>query len=112
MSKSLEKIRKIICDEIDAIAEDGKLSNAGALDTVDKLTHSLKSIETIMAMENGYSNDPYPKHYDHYYDQRYRDYDSRYSRDGMIDKLHSMLKDASTERERTAIKECIDKMER
>lgn len=104
MSKSMEKLKDMLCDELDKIAEKGNL-NAGTLETVDKLTHALKSVETIMAMEDtGYSNG-YPM----YYDTRYR-----YSRDTgrVIDRLRHMLDDAATDREKTALKECIKQMER
>lgn len=51
MSKSLNKIKEMLCDELDNIAKRGELS-PGSLETVDKLTHSLKSVVTIMAMED------------------------------------------------------------
>ena len=50
-----EQLYDMLCDELDQIAEKGELT-AGSLDTIDKLTHSIKSLGTIMAME-GYSND-------------------------------------------------------
>lgn len=53
--KKMEEIREMLCEELDKIAERGEIS-ASSLDMVDKLTHSIKSIDTIMAM-NGYSND-------------------------------------------------------
>lgn len=49
--KSLEKIKEMVCDELDNIAKRGELS-AGSLETADKLTHTLKSIVTIEAMED------------------------------------------------------------
>lgn len=51
MSKSLIKIKEMLCDELDNIAKRGELS-PGSLETVDKLTHSLKSVVTVMAMED------------------------------------------------------------
>lgn len=47
----MEDLKEMLCDELDKIASKGELT-AGSLDTVQKLTHSLKSIETIMAMED------------------------------------------------------------
>ncbi len=47
----MEELKEMLCDELDKIASKGELT-AGSLDTVQKLTHSLKSIETIMAMED------------------------------------------------------------
>ncbi len=55
--QKMEELRSMLCDELDKITKKGELS-AGSLDVVDKLTHSIKSIDTIMAMEDaGYSNE-------------------------------------------------------
>lgn len=51
------ELEEMLCDEIDRITERKEL-NSGSLDMLDKLTHSLKSIKTIEAME-GYSEDGY-----------------------------------------------------
>ena len=51
-----EKLKHQLCKELEEISEKGDINN-GSLDAIDKLTHSIKSIDTIMAMENaGYSN--------------------------------------------------------
>ena len=47
--KSYEKIKEMLCEELETIAKKGELT-AGSLDTVDKLTHAIKSLETIIAM--------------------------------------------------------------
>lgn len=53
----MEELREMLCEELDKITKKGELS-AGSLDVIDKLTHSIKSIDTIMAMEEaGYSNE-------------------------------------------------------
>ena len=53
----MEKLREMLCDELEKITERGELS-AGNLDAADKITHSIKSIDTILAMEeSGYSSD-------------------------------------------------------
>lgn len=54
-----EKLKNILCTEIDetieSIMKEGKMSMSD-LEVLDKLTHSLKSVITTMAMEeNGYS---------------------------------------------------------
>ena len=52
----LEELKEMLCEELDKITKKGELS-AGSLDVIDKLTHSIKSIDTIMAMgEDGYSS--------------------------------------------------------
>ena len=50
-----EEMKEMLCNELENIAKKGELT-AGSLETVDKLTHSIKSIETIMAM-NEYNDD-------------------------------------------------------
>ena len=53
------ELRDMLMDELEKCTNKGELS-AGSLDVVDKLTHSIKSIDTILAMEEaGYSNDGY-----------------------------------------------------
>lgn len=49
------EIKEMLCRELEEITAKGELT-AGTLDTVDKLTHAIKSIETIMAMEEGGSS--------------------------------------------------------
>ena len=67
------KLKKLLCKELEEITEKGELS-AGSLETIDKLTHSIKSLDTIMAMEDGgYSRD------DGYSGARRRDSMGRYA---------------------------------
>ena len=56
MGKSMYELRDMLCDELDKVAEQGELT-AGSLELVDKLTHSIKSIDTILAMEEAYGDD-------------------------------------------------------
>ena len=54
----LEDVKDMLCRELEEFAHKGKIGGAQELDTIDKLTHSIKSIETIIAMnESGYSNE-------------------------------------------------------
>ena len=56
----LEDLKWMLCDELEEITRQGKINSKEELDVVDKLTHSIKSIDTIIAMEDaGYSNDNY-----------------------------------------------------
>lgn len=51
------KVKDMLCEELERVASKGELT-AGSLEVVDKLTHSIKSIDTIMAMadyEDDYS---------------------------------------------------------
>ena len=114
--------------ELKDIIKQGELS-AGSLDIIDKLTHSLKSLETIIAME-GYSKDSYDSYnsyarrgrdgdsdgrYSEYsYDRGSYDNSYRYSRDGaknaMVKQLEHMMNDSVSENERLAIMDCINKI--
>jgi len=105
--ESLIKIREMLMDELDHCAQKDQLSN-NSLFTVDKITHAIKSIDTIMAMEDaGYSNDDYsmrgnsyarrnsrgryPR--DSYGGNSYRNYSRGYSRDEARDELVNQLRD-------------------
>lgn len=132
--ESYYELKKMLCKEIDNIVEKskGELS-AGDLDAVDKLTHSIKSLLTIMAMEDsGYSyNDGYSgarrrdsmgRYMDGgYYDDGYsgrRYYDGysgrRYSRDEgkshMIHQFEKLMDDASTQEEREVIQSALGRL--
>ena len=120
--RTLEKLRDILCNELDEIADKGEL-NAGALDTVDKLVHSIKNLDKII-MNDGYSRSgdwDAPIHGNSY--RRNRDNMGRYSRDDgysrrdysraseterAIDQLEDMLKNAGGESEHMAIKKAIN----
>lgn len=55
--RKLYELRDMLMEELEKCTDKGELS-AGSLEIVDKLTHSIKSIDTILAMEEaGYSND-------------------------------------------------------
>lgn len=136
--KSYEKIKEMLCEELETIAKKGELT-AGSLDTVDKLTHAIKSIETIIAM-NEYNDDGYSNRgsyesrngssgarrytrdgsmdggnsYARYGNVR-RDSMGRYSRDEaneeIINRLHEVMNDAPNEQTKQEIRKLISKME-
>ena len=121
-------LKKMLCKELENVANQKELS-AGDLETVDKLTHSIKSLLTIMAMEdNGYSyNDGYSgarrrdnmgRYVDNGYSGRYY-YDDgysgrRYSRDEgkshMIHQFERLMDDASTQEEREVLQSAINRL--
>lgn len=131
--KALHELRDMLSQEIDEITKKGELT-AGSLDTVDKLTHSLKSIDTIIAMhggddeysQRGYSNTDghmgggysgnYPRYYYAKNGNQRRDSRGRYSRDDgreqMIEQLRDMMNDAPDDHMREAIRKCVEQMER
>lgn len=125
--KHLEELREILCRELEEIAGKGELT-AGALDTVDKLTHTLKNLDKIMMGENGYSGagdwqamGTYGRgmyrddRYDTSYRGRKRDSMGRYSRtdarEDMADKLRRMMDDAPDSRTREALEKALRSME-
>ena len=79
MHKLIE-LKDMLMDELEKCVDKGELS-PGSLEIVDKLTHSIKSIDTILAMEEaGYS---YEDHYSYGGGRRgnvKRDSMGRYSR--------------------------------
>lgn len=128
------KLKDMLCEELEKITKKGELS-AGSLDAVDKLTHSIKSIDTIIAMEE-YSEDdgmPYEGSYarggrggnrgNSYARGQKRDSMGRYSRnsyrgsydgysreeemDNLKMELQGLLEDAENEEERKMIRKWI-----
>ena len=54
----LYEIKDMLCRELEEISRRGEIGGSKELEAIDKLTHSIKSIETILAMqEAGYSNE-------------------------------------------------------
>lgn len=126
-------LKKMLCKELEEVTKRGNLS-AGDLEVVDKLTHSIKSLVTIMAMEenDGYSwargrsnmgryNDggSYERYYDDggYSGRRYSDggYSGRrYSRDEgkshMIHQFEKLMDDATTQEEREVIQSALGRL--
>lgn len=125
--KHLEELREVLCRELDEIAERGELS-AGTLETVDKLTHTLKNLDKIM-MGGSYSNagdwyamgnygrDGYRDEYrgGNSYRGRKRDSMGRYSRadarEDMAEKLRHMMDDAPDSRTREALEKALRSVE-
>lgn len=130
---AMYELKDMLCDELEKITKKGELS-AGSLDVVDKLTHSIKSLETIIAMkESGYSQGNGNSYYG--YGNSYargrtgnvkRDSMGRYSRerggysrgysreDGkeeMISQLEDIMQDATDEKMRKAIQKCISQID-
>lgn len=56
--RTLKELREKFCEELDEIARKGEL-NAGDLETVHKLTDTIKNIDKICILEedDGYSRD-------------------------------------------------------
>ncbi len=122
-----EDIEKMLCRELEDIAKSGEL-DMRSLDTLDKLTHSLKSVKTIQAMED-YSEDGASyrrggrmsrteRGASYRDDERgmseRRDSRGRFSRgserDAMIDKMRDMMADSNDDRIRSKMQIFIDRL--
>ncbi len=138
--RAMEELREMLCKELEEITMKGGLT-AGDLDAVDKLTHSIKSIDTIIAMEESYSAGGYNRggynnggysaggNYNGNYNRGYsargrggnarRDSRGRYARgmyrdngkSHMVQMLQDMMEDAPDEKTRMAIETAISQME-
>jgi len=96
----MEELKEMLCRELDEYAKKGELS-AGSLDIIDKLTHSIKSIDTIIAME-GYSGDEYSNNGSY---ARRRDSMGRYARRGSYDYARDYARDYSNAEAKDELKE-------
>jgi len=129
----MEDLKEMLCKELEGIVKKGELT-AGSLDAIDKLTHSIKSVVTVMAMEEGgYSNDgsyegrgSYDGSYRSYDGGSYRrgrsmttgryvsrdaGYSREYSREGgMREKLEELMDQAPDEHTRQELQRLINKM--
>ena len=122
MERLYYDVKELLHKEISKIVEKGSLTPQ-ELDNLYKAIDVLKDICEITSMEGddgGYSERGYsmwgPNH-DRYYDiHAYRNRDSmgRYSRtdakERMVNGLYSMMGDATSEAERGALQDCINRL--
>lgn len=124
MGSSMLKLKDMLCAELDDISNSGPL-NRDKLDIIDKLTHAIKSITTIEAMkDSGYSNrGSYDNYSNRWYDghsmnsygyyggmsgdNSYRRYSRDEFKDHMMEKLNHMMNEASSEKDKEAIRRCM-----
>lgn len=129
--KHIEDLRDMLCEELEKFSKKGSLT-AGSLETIDKLAHAIKSIDTIMAMEeysedDGYYDDGYSRSYSSYARGRgrnaRRNSNGRYSRKGSYDmgysgheslneELSELMENVSNDRDRMVIKKVMDLMQK
>lgn len=136
MGKQLYELREMLMDELQKISSKGELT-AGSLETVDKLTHSIKSIDTICAMEEAgeYSYDngmSYARsrgsnarrdsmgRYASDSDMTYARRNGRYSRrsgyaydskEELVESLRELMEEADDNKSKQAIKHAIQQLE-
>ena len=128
--KELYDLKDLLCEELKQYGKKGDLT-AGSLDVVDKLSHALKSVETIIAMEE--ADDSYSERYGGPYYYRNmrgssyargrrgtarRDSMGRYSRDDysmdndeMVEQLRGIMEEAPNEQVRSEIHRVVKKIE-
>ena len=125
--RTLEDLRMMLCEELDAIAQKGEMT-AGCLDVVNKSVQAIKNIDKIM-MSEGSSSDGGWEARGTYDGESMAGYSGRhyvrghYSRDGAMrgryssakskaaEELEKAMNEAGSEREREAIKRCIMELE-
>lgn len=106
-----DELCEMLCEEIHKIQQKENMT-AGDLETLYKLTATIKNLDRIdEARESGYSNAA--RSGNHYvrghYSRSSAPGGSRYSRSGNVMRELEMLYDnARTEREREAIRRCMD----
>ena len=129
--REMEELKMLLCEELEKIAKKGELT-AGSLETIDKLTHSIKSLLTIMAMEEGgesYARGSYARgrsreggsyrggSYEGGSYARGRDSMGRYSRrgysreDDIAERLMDIMEDIDDPKVKQTLHKAIEKME-
>ena len=126
----MHELKDKLCDELEEIARKGELG-AGDLEIIHKLTDTIKNIDKIEMMkeDGGYSRvgdweiegraynrgNSYRRKRDSMgrYSRDGYSRDDRYSRDGdrMMEEMESLLDRAGSEKERRAIRRCMQQME-
>lgn len=128
----MHELKEKLCDELEEIARKGELGS-GDLEIIHKLTDTIKNIDKIELMKDG---DGYSQAGDweiegraynrgNSYARRKRDSMGRYSReyreprmysrdgakDRMMEHLEDMMQEAGSEKERDAIRRCMNQLE-
>lgn len=131
----MHELKEKLCDELEEIANKGELG-AGDLEIIHKLTDTIKNLDKIGMLEDGYSQagdwEIEGRAYNRgsSYARRKRDSMGRYSRDGramryrdgrmysrdeakddMMEQMEALMEQAGSEKEREAIRRCMNQLE-
>lgn len=129
----MHELKEKLCDELDEIARKGELG-AGDLEIIHKLTDTIKNLDKIEMLEDGggYSQagdweiEGRAYNRGNSYARRKRDSMGRYARDGrmmrggysrhdakeaMMDQMEDLMAQAGSEKEREAIRRCMNQLE-
>lgn len=85
----MDTLRTMLVDELDRMVMKGNL-NEVTLDAVDKLTHAIKSIDTIVAMQGKYGHD-----------------ESKREREEMTEKIEEMMSGTSDPEAKEALRNVL-----
>ena len=131
----MHELKEKLCDELEEIANKGELG-AGDLEIIHKLTDTIKNLDKIGMLEDGYSQagdweiEGRAYNRGNSYARRKRDSMGRYSRDGramryrdgrmysrdeakddMMEQMEALMEQAGSEKEREAIRRCMNQLE-
>lgn len=120
--KSLEKIKHSLFETLEQFSKRGDA--ASNIKSIHEITGTIKNIDKIMMYEDGYSKGEWEAEgsyrgnsyrgemTDEYSERRKRNRMGQYSRHSdIIEELHELMQEASTDEERRAIKKCIEQMQ-
>ena len=107
MNQVMETLRTRIYNEIESTLNRGNV-DPSTWEMIGEVVDVLKDMAEIESHEHGYSNSPERTMYDRPYYVDGRSYTS--GREQMISELNRMMNEASTERERTIIYDCISQL--
>ena len=107
-----QEVKEMLEKALEDVSRKGELTS-GNLDIIDKLTHAIKSVDTIEAMERkSYAESSFDGH--DRYSERRRDSMGRYTRDAdrneIIAEMHELKKRVSDEHTRREIENLIDRL--
>lgn len=122
--KALYDLKEMLCRELDEIAQKQEM-NAGDLETVHKLTDTIKNIDKIIVLEedgeysqagdwemegrgtygrgSSYAN----RRGSHYVRGHYSRMDAK---DHMMEQMESIMQEAESEKEREVIRRCMNQL--
>ena len=129
----MHELKEKLCDELEEIASKGELG-AGDLEIIHKLTDTIKNLDKIEMLEDGGYSQAGDWEADmrgtygrgSSYRGRKRDSMGRYARDGrmmrggysrhdakeaMMDQMEDLMAQAGSEKEREAIRRCMNQLE-
>jgi len=97
-----QKLKEMLCEELGDIVSGERIS-LGALDVIDKLTHSIKSLDAIIAMEEG----SYPQ-----YSTGTHTTSTSVGCQRMLEEVEALIGKATNNIEREALRGAVERLKR